>query len=133
MWCLAFRVLHLLSGWGKVCLRLDYHCEWRGVVKFDICASLSRGWYFRDQWSADLCSGRVRLSTQSSENLEPDSVLPMETLLKPVGFIVLTSTGEFVFSIPNFLTRARDVEVSNFVRGAAVSTCKNEQENGRLF
>lgn len=113
MWCLVFTLLHLLSGWGNICcLRLDYHCEWRELVKFDICAFLSQGWYFRDKWSAELGSSRVRLGTQSSEDWERVLLMFSETLLKPVGFIVIASAGEIVFSILNFFTRARDVEVT---------------------
>ncbi|QDU10177.1 hypothetical protein V202x_35760 [Gimesia aquarii] len=132
MCCLAFRVLHLLYGWKKVCgLSCVYHGEWRRLVKFDLCALMSQGWYFRDQWIGDLCSGRVRLGTNSSENWEPVLLMIFESLLKRGGFIVMASTGAEIFSIPNFFTRARDAEVSNFVRGAAVSSgkCMLNMEN----
>lgn len=111
MWYLVFKLFYLLSGWSKVCcLIFNYHREWRGVVKFDFCALLSRGWYFRDQWMPSLCSSKVKWDTQSSDDWEPVSVLPAETLLKRGAFIVTGSTGEKLFTGKKNFLRARDVE-----------------------
>ena len=109
MWCLVFRLFSLLSCWWKVrCSSFDYHREWRGVVKFDICAVLSESWLIRDEWKHDLGSSRVQISTQCSEDREPVLLAIFENLLKRGDFIVMTSTGAEVFSIPNFFPRARE-------------------------
>ncbi|QDU11035.1 hypothetical protein [Gimesia aquarii] len=109
MSCLVFHLFPLLFCWWKIrCLSFDYHREWRGVVKFDICAVLSESWLIRDEWKHDLGSSRVQISTQSSEVREPVLLAIFESLLKRGGFIVIASTGAEVFSIPNFFPRARE-------------------------
>ncbi|QDT97405.1 hypothetical protein V144x_28800 [Gimesia aquarii] len=109
MWCLFFRFSSFLSCCWKVrCLNLNYHREWREVVKFDICAVLSESWLIRDEWKHDLSSSRVQIGSQISEDREPVLLAIFESLLKRGGFIVMTSTGAEVFSIPNFFPRARE-------------------------
>lgn len=108
MRCLVFELFHLFSDLHQACcLRCHHHHEWRGVVKFEFCAVLSEGSHFRDGEIAKSGSGRVRSGTQSSDDWEPVSVLPVETLLKRGGFIV---TGEKVFTDKKNFLRARDAD-----------------------
>ncbi|QDT94578.1 hypothetical protein V144x_00080 [Gimesia aquarii] len=107
MRCLVLKLFLLIKACYLWC---HHHREWREVVKFEFCAVLSEGWHFRDGEIAKSGSGRVRLSTQSSDDWEPVSVLPVETLLKREGFIVTGSTGEKVFTDKKNFLRARDAD-----------------------
>lgn len=61
MLCLFFHLFPLLLGWWKhCCLSFDYLGEWRGLVKLDLCALMSRGWSFCEQWNSVLGSNWVR-------------------------------------------------------------------------
>ncbi|QDT97364.1 hypothetical protein V144x_28390 [Gimesia aquarii] len=100
MWCLVFILLHLCSRWWRVCWLSFGNPYKRGEVgKHMICAVLSESWLIRGQLWSDFVANRVILGTKSSEDREVVFALPIEILLKPVGFIVLRFAGAEKFSI----------------------------------
>ncbi|QDT99245.1 hypothetical protein V144x_47560 [Gimesia aquarii] len=74
-------------------------CKWGGVGKFLICAVLSESWLIRDRLGADFVAFKVNFGAKSSEDREAVFGLPVEILLKRVGFILLRSASEKTFSI----------------------------------
>ncbi|QDU11872.1 hypothetical protein [Gimesia aquarii] len=108
MWGLVFMLLGLYSHWWKVCwLNFGNRYKWGEVGKFMICAVLSESWSIRDRLWPHFVTGKVKLGTKSSEDWEAVFALPMEILLKPVGFILLRSAGENQFSIEKNGFRAK--------------------------
>ncbi|QDU10994.1 hypothetical protein [Gimesia aquarii] len=100
MWCLVFMLLRLCSRWWMVCWLSFGNCyKWGGIGKFDLCALMSQGWSIRDQLWSDFVTNQVNLGTKNSEDREVVFALPIEILLKPVGFIVLRFAGAEKFSI----------------------------------
>ena len=80
-------------------MSLGNRCKWGGVGKFMICAVLSESWLIRDRLGSDFVVFKVNLGAKSSEDREAVFGLPVEILLKRVGFILLRFAGENQFSI----------------------------------
>ncbi|QDU11891.1 hypothetical protein [Gimesia aquarii] len=100
MWCLVFVLLRLYSGWWKVCgLSFGNCCKGGEVGKFDLCALMSRVWSIRDRLGLDFVAFKVNFGAKSSEDEEAVFGLPVEILLKRVGFMVLRSADAETFSI----------------------------------
>lgn len=100
MWCLVFVLLCVCSGWWRFYALSFGNCyKWGGVGKFLICAVLSESWLIRDRLGADFVAFKVNFGAKSSEDWEAVFGLPVEILLKRVGFILLRSASEKTFSI----------------------------------
>ncbi len=110
--CILFGWFYLVVGEGRYhvvfafhvdtraigmvrCLCFGEHCKMRRMGICFLCAVLCEMWYFVTNCGS-IC---VKFGKKSSEDWEANFVLPMEILLKRVGFIVLTSAGTNKFSI----------------------------------
>lgn len=95
MWRLDFKLLSLLIRWCEDrCLRYGKPCKRSRVGNLILCAVLSLIGTFCAHSRTYLVVTGPEYAHKYSEDWEPVSVGPAETLLKQVGFIVLTFAGE---------------------------------------